>query len=241
MGKGGWWFDASDSSHSSLYMSNIFPRGSPIIAVFSVFLVPWYFNTTCSLMLSLKPQECCISGHPYTCVPVLKRGGRGARREGCWSYRQTRISSPSAPLVENQWTRRACEWETDFSEWSKLSLWPVSALRWGDEGPHCRPRPLERCPQLLGLVSVVVCLFVFLCGHTHTHTYTHTPNMKRLSDILQFTPYSEAGLMCQCCSGGAGPRLCFWRRDELEPGRDLWARGCKQARVQMIVLQSSVL
>lgn len=58
-------------------------------------------------------------------------------------------------------------------------------------------RPLERCPQLSGLVSVVVCLFVFLCGDAHTLLHTHRSDMKRLLDILQFTLYSDLGLMSQ--------------------------------------------
>lgn len=57
--------------------------------------------------------------------------------------------------------------------------------------------PLERCPQLSRLVSVVVCMFVFLCGHTYTLMHIHKTDMKRLLDILQFTLYSDLGLMSQ--------------------------------------------
>lgn len=40
-------------------------------------------------------------------------------------------------------------------------------------------------------------MFVFLCGHTDTLMHRRKADMKRLSDILQFTLYSDLGLMFQ--------------------------------------------
>lgn len=60
--------------------------------------------------------------------------------------------------------------------------------------PALSARPLERCPQLSGLVNVVVCLFVFaLWSHTCTCWV-----LKRPLDILHFTlffPHSSLMLL----------------------------------------------
>lgn len=66
-----------------------------------------------------------------------------------------------------------------FLQWSKLSLWPVSAVRLWDERLLCRPATWKM-PSALRLVSVVVGLFVCLCGDSHTLLHTHIGYEKTL-------------------------------------------------------------
>lgn len=58
------------------------------------------------------------------------------------------------------------------------------ARRWEDA---LSARPLERCPQLLGPIIVVVCLFIYLCGFVHTHTHTCIRYEKTLRYFTVYT------------------------------------------------------
>lgn len=181
--KESWGNKVSGSSHPQLFMSWYFPQMIREAGFFCPALKCHLLLITYQGLLSSDPRNAAAQAFEprlilmHTCTCVKRR----------WGFGREVVLTPSygkSMSMLSMWmgNRRL--------EWSKLSLWPVSAVRLGDERQHCQPRPLERCPQLSGLVSVVVCLFVFRCGHTHTHTHTaHKSDMKRLSDILLFTPF----------------------------------------------------
>lgn len=123
--------------------------------------------------LAFKPPPILI--HMHTCVKG--RSGGSTQTDSC------QLLSPFS------WKINDHAEHVDGKQTSGVIKAPVVTCECGWVGrweAALSPRPLERCPHLSGLVSVVVCLFVFLCGHTRTHL-VHKSDMKRLSDILQFT------------------------------------------------------
>lgn len=147
-------------------MSNIFPRWSLnhchnlTNAFFN--LPALHLNTTrlSSLLVARCPQTCRNAASLAFKPPlILIQMPTCIKDETGWRGWWATISSSASLWKINERAERVNGKQT----WAVIKALVVTC-EWGEVGgweAAVSARPLERCPRLSGLVSVVVCLFVF--------------------------------------------------------------------------------